>query len=428
MAHVAPDRPENYSSFQSWLAVLGASLALFSTVGFMNAFGVFQERFRTLLHGSSDSDISWIGSTAMALMSLLSPVAGVIVDKYGPRIPICIGTITQLLAIFLASLAKEYYQILLSQGVLFGISMALVTNPSLAVVSRRLPHRRGAAFGLTIGGSSVGGITWPIMLLQLLYRRDIGYGWTMRAVGFVMMVPLAIACLTVTSPPTVSAETTPLENKDGAPRGGESNSVDEKDRPNKIDFSILKNGAFLFLCLGLSLTYLGLVVPLFYLSAYAVERGTSADAAFYLLSGLNAASFFGRVLPGILADKWGHFNTLITMTVLSSVVAFSWTAAESLGGLVVLFLAYGFASGGVMSLQLACAGKLGNKRNQGAVMGCVMGSCAVTGLVGSPIAGRILGASSYLGLSMWTGATLLSGAAAVAAARLKANKKLLAAM
>lgn len=31
-----------------------------------------------------------------------------------------------------------------------------------------------------------------------------------------------------------------------------------------------------------------------------------------------------------------------------------------------------------MSLQLACAGKLGNKRNQGAVMGCVMGSCAVT--------------------------------------------------
>lgn len=50
------------------------------------------------------------------------------------------------------------------------------------------------------------------------------------------------------------------------------------------------------------------------------------------------------------------------------------------------------------------------------------------GLVGSPIAGRILGASGYLELSMWTGATLLSGAAAVAAARFKANTKLLAAM
>lgn len=223
--------------------------------------------------------------------------------------------------------------------------MALVTNPSLAVVSRRVPHRRGAAFGLTIGGSSVGGITWPIMLLQLLYRRDIGYGWTMRAAGLVMMVPLATACLTVKNSPTVPSATTPLENKDGAPRDSDGNDVGENGHPNKIDFSILKNGTFLFLCLGLSLTYLGLMVPLFYLSAYAIEHGTSPDAAFYLLSGLNAASFFGRVVPGILADKWGHFNTLITMAVLSSIVAFCWTAADSLGGLVVLSLAYGFASG-----------------------------------------------------------------------------------
>lgn len=73
-------------SFRSWLAVFGASLALFSTVGFVNAFGVFQERFRSLLQGSSDSDISWIGSTGIALMSILSPAVGIIVDKYGPTV------------------------------------------------------------------------------------------------------------------------------------------------------------------------------------------------------------------------------------------------------------------------------------------------------------------------------------------------------
>lgn len=73
-------------SFKSWTAVFGASLAVFSTVGFVNAFGVFQEQFRTLLAGSSDSDISWIGSTAIALMSMLSPPVGIIVDKFGPKV------------------------------------------------------------------------------------------------------------------------------------------------------------------------------------------------------------------------------------------------------------------------------------------------------------------------------------------------------
>lgn len=52
----------------------------------MNAFGVFQERFRTLLDGSSDSDISWIGSTAIALMFMLSPAVGILVDKHGPTV------------------------------------------------------------------------------------------------------------------------------------------------------------------------------------------------------------------------------------------------------------------------------------------------------------------------------------------------------
>ena len=75
-----------FHSFSSWLAVFGASLAAFSTVGFVNAFGVFQEHFRTLLDGSSDSDISWIGSTAIALMSMLSPAVGMVVDKHGPAV------------------------------------------------------------------------------------------------------------------------------------------------------------------------------------------------------------------------------------------------------------------------------------------------------------------------------------------------------
>jgi MFS family permease len=75
------------SSFQSWLAVAGASLALYCTVGFLNAFGLYQEYYATgLLKNYTDSDISWIGSIAIFLLYAGSPVAGILVDKLGPTV------------------------------------------------------------------------------------------------------------------------------------------------------------------------------------------------------------------------------------------------------------------------------------------------------------------------------------------------------
>jgi MFS family permease len=67
--------------------VLGASLALFCTLGFINAFGVFLDYYhQTLLSNKSPFDISWIGSFATFVLMLGAPVAGVLVDKTGPMV------------------------------------------------------------------------------------------------------------------------------------------------------------------------------------------------------------------------------------------------------------------------------------------------------------------------------------------------------
>lgn len=60
---------------------------------------------------------------------------------------------------------------------------------------------------------------------------------------------------------------------------------------------------------------------------------------------LNGASLFGRIIGGILADKYGRFNVCIVFTILSGVVCLCWTKATSVAGLVVFAVAYGFASG-----------------------------------------------------------------------------------
>lgn len=267
------------------------------------------------------------------------------------QILLIIGSIGQLLAIFLSSLCSQYYQLFLSQAILLGASMSFILTPCIAVVSRRVPHRRGLALGIAVGGSSIGGIVWPIMLQQLLYTNGVSFGWVQRAVGFTMLPLLGVACLTVMDAerePLQSSTASDSEKTSQAGNPGESSGDSLREESPKAKHPVIvlfRNTTFVLLCLGLGLVYFGLFTPFFYISTYAVDKGASSSTAFYLISAINAASFFGRVIPGHLADQYGHFN-LCTLSVLASgIIAFTWTAAQNLPGMIVWSIAYGFTSG-----------------------------------------------------------------------------------
>lgn len=60
---------------------------MFCTVGFINAFGVFEEYYTSsLLASKSASDIAWIGSFELFVMFGGTLPVGFLSDKYGPRV------------------------------------------------------------------------------------------------------------------------------------------------------------------------------------------------------------------------------------------------------------------------------------------------------------------------------------------------------
>jgi predicted MFS family arabinose efflux permease len=254
------------------------------------------------------------------------------------------GSIGTVFSVMMISICQEFYQFLLAQGVLLGISMALVSWPMLALVGQYINIKRAAAMGIVLAGSSLGGVIWPIAIDRLLNNPSIGFPWTMRIVGFIMIPCFIFSCSVAKSPvaPSISADNERCEELDDEKIPEQS--VKPKNHREEV-LGLFKQRSLQLLCLAMFIVYFGMFSPFFYTTSFAVEKGFSTTLAFYTVSIVNGTSFFGRILPGIMADKYGKFNCCILATISAGVVALCWTKVTSVTGLVIWSAAYGFASG-----------------------------------------------------------------------------------
>jgi MFS family permease len=62
----------------------------------------------------------------------LATIVGQIFDTYGPRILLVVGTILIGLSLILTSVLTEYYQLMITHGVIFGIGSAMLYTPSVS--------------------------------------------------------------------------------------------------------------------------------------------------------------------------------------------------------------------------------------------------------------------------------------------------------
>jgi len=223
----------------------------------------------------------------------------------------------------MTSLCKEYYQLFLAQGFLLGIGTASVFLPPFAILPRYFVKSRGVALGLTTTGASIGGVIWPIALRNLF--SHLSFGWTVRVCAFMMLPLLLIACFTIQLPKL--------------PEGA------VKPPKQKPDLSVAKKPILFVLGAALFMNYLGLFTPNFYVTSYTISRRLDPNMAFYMLAIMNGSSLFGRIIPGMWADKFGGFNVMILSAGVSGIVCMCWTKAQSIAGIGVWAAAYGFTSG-----------------------------------------------------------------------------------
>src|SRR5690606_17366475 len=100
----------------------------------------------------------------------------------------------------MASLASEYWQVLLSQGICIGLGAGCMVVPALSLLPQYFLKKRAVTTGIAVCGSSIGGVIYPIMFKNLIDK--IGYGWTTRILGFMALgtCSFSVAVMRVRTP------------------------------------------------------------------------------------------------------------------------------------------------------------------------------------------------------------------------------------
>ncbi|KAK4892374.1 hypothetical protein LTR27_009208 [Elasticomyces elasticus] len=385
-----PGGPPPDGGLDAWLQVLGGYFIFFNTWGLINAFGVFQTYYSTvLLKDMSNSSISWIG-TLTSFMLCASPITwGPIFDMGSPRLLVISGSAIVVFGMMMTSLCTEYWQFMLAQGIVVGLGGGCLFITATSILPSYFSKKRALAMGIAASGSSLGGIIYPFIITNL--QESVGYGWAVRTVAFIALATLAVPCAVI------------------KPR------AKPPGRRKIFDTSILKEIPYEIFNLATFFGFVGQYIPYFFIEQYAGDH--DIDMAFYMLTFLNVGSIPGRILPSLIADKYFHpLKVLATCTGCATILAFCWIAIKhSKGGLIVWCLLYGFCSGAFVSLQGAAVASMAtDMRTIGTRFGINMFAGAIGILIGSPVGGAIF-PHSWPAAQAFCGVTLLCSTLSIVA-------------
>ena len=231
--------------------------------------------------------ISSGGSVVLVFMTLISPLAGNLLDKVGPR-PVVAGALLCVGASLAAtSIMTEQWQFIVLFCIIGGLGYGALAAPQAsATIGQIFDEHRGLATGIATSGAS-GGL---LIILPILAALIGWIGWRASFVGFgfVVMAMAPIAWFLIT----------PASRTANASGGGSSAALGARLR------MITRNSTFWLLLVGFMIcgfTTTGVIEV--HLVPYALSCGFppfESATALGVLSGFNMA---GMILAGYLADK-----------------------------------------------------------------------------------------------------------------------------
>lgn len=366
--------------FYGWWVTLACSLIGFYVGGVVFfGFTAFIEPIAEEF-GWSYTQISLAVSLRGLEMGIFAPFVGFLVDRFGSRKMIFWGTITMGLGLFLLSRTQSlimFYGSFLLLAFGAGGCTSVVTMTAVANWFRK---KAGIAIGILGSGIGAGGLI--VFLIVYLIDR---YQWrtTLIIIGLGMWaigIPLSYVIRNRPEPYGYLP--------DGELSGASGQSGGIQDKGVEISLSqALKMRTFLYLNLAEAVRMMTLMAVFTHVMPYLGSLGMPRSTAGAVAGAIPLIGIIGRFGFGWLADI---FDKKLVMAVALSLISLGTLAFSYVHVKWVIFpflVLFPLGHGGSMVVRGAILREYFGRNAFGKMIGIVMGSASIGGIIGPTLAG-----------------------------------------
>lgn len=354
-----------------WVVVFCGSLITFWNNGMINCWGILQTALlNSTLSDKSTSTVSFIGALNLAAGPAFQLPAARLGKRFGSRATSMMGVMLTGLGLIAASwCTTNLAGLFVTIGIVSGIGISSSYSITNTLPVQYFSAKIGLANGLVKLGGGIGGTVMAIALEALV--RRVGIAWTFRIQGIMTIAAGLPAAYFMKD--RVSTRNTP------APF---------------LDFSMFRNGPFVFMFISGAIGTFALFVPPYYLPLFVESLGKPASTGAALVAAFNACNGLGRFIGGPMCDMIGATNTFVIMILLNAISMLAiWPVSSSLAPLILFAILNGIVNGAYFTVFPTMVSKPFGPGRASAAMSVSISGWTAGYLMGGPIAGFLLQAA-----------------------------------
>lgn len=239
--------------------------------------------------------------------------------RYSPLI----GLFIVCAALFVSAYARNVTELIITQGVFYGIGGAIAYMPCIMYIDEWFVKRKGLAYGIMWSGTGLAGVVLPLILEKLL--EVYGYKTT--------MIIWAVVLFAITAPLAwyIKPRVPPLPVR----------------RLKAFNFRFCLSRRFIMYQLSNTVEAIGFYIPGIYIPIYAASvLGADHFATALCILLFNISSVVGCIVIGWLIDRF-HVTTCVLVSCVGATLGtfLLWGCAFNMPMVYVFCVSYGLTAG-----------------------------------------------------------------------------------
>ena len=378
--------------YYGWIIVAVSLVSLAFWIGIRSSFSIF---YVVLLEEFpwNRGESAGVQSVAFIAYTIMAPLVGGLIDRFGPRRVIVPGILLLSLGLTLCATIETLSGFYVLYGVVMG---AAITSISIVSYSALLAHwfekKRGLASGIAVSGMGLG----TFFFVQLSQWVILEWGWRMTFVVLgvlVLIILLPLNAIFLRHKPTELGRSIDGLRRENSPV--DTGSYPMARKAPEADWTIRnvwRSGRFWALMAFTFLSIFGIFTIVVHNVKFLVDQGVNKMTAAFIFAMVGVVSTVFRIFWGWLSDRIGREMTFTLGMLCACMGAGSLLlleAMEAKGFIYPFFIFFGMGWAVTAPIFISVAADLFKGKAFGLIYGIVEGGVGIAAAFGAWFGGFI---------------------------------------